>query len=122
MDSRTDQGRYKNYLKALFGNKEPHKLDPLSIDRLRINLLKKRSPQTTAHVLNLLTWIINFGVKKNLSDPIKFHISKPVVNNTPSPFTSRCNFNKNKMFFPIFYSVFNFLLIFLLTLTLPCLR
>jgi integrase len=33
------------------------------------------------HVLNLLTWIINFGVKKNLCDGISFHIQKPTVNN-----------------------------------------
>lgn len=51
------------------------------MDRLRIKLLKKRSPQTVKHVLNLLTWIVNFGLKKNLCEGLSFHIQKPTVNN-----------------------------------------
>jgi len=54
---------------------------PLDVDRLRIKLLKKRAPQTVKHILNLLTWIINFGVKKNLCEGISFHIQKPTVSN-----------------------------------------
>jgi len=76
-----DQGRYDNYLKTPFGKKEPKELLPLDVDRIRIKLLKKKSPQTVKHVLNLLTWIINFGVKKNLSEGISFQIQKPTVNN-----------------------------------------
>ena len=34
----------------------------LDVDRVRIELLKKKSPQTVKHVLNLLTWIIKYGV------------------------------------------------------------
>ncbi len=51
------------------------------MDRVRIKLLKKLSPQTVKHVLNLLTWIINYGVKNNLCAGISFHIQKPTVNN-----------------------------------------
>jgi len=77
----TDKNRYKKYLKPKFEGKEPKELMPLDVDRIRINLLKKLSPQTVKHVLNLLTWIVNFGVKKNLCEGISFHIQKPTVNN-----------------------------------------
>ena len=53
----------------------------MDVDRVRIKLLKKKSPQTVKHVLNLLTWIINYGVKNNLCEGINFHIQKPTVNN-----------------------------------------
>jgi integrase len=76
-----DKGRYEKYLKPSFGTKESKDFSPLDIDRLRINLLKKLSPQTVKHILNLLTWIINFGVKKNLCEGISFHVQKPTVNN-----------------------------------------
>jgi hypothetical protein len=59
-----DDARYTKYLKTPFGANEPKDIIPLDVDRIRINLLKKLSPQTVKHVLNLLTWIINFGVKK----------------------------------------------------------
>jgi integrase len=76
-----DDARYRKHLKSSFGTKEPKDLVPLDVDRLRINLLKKLSPQTVKHILNLLTWIINYGVKKNLCKGISFHIQKPTVNN-----------------------------------------
>lgn len=77
----TDQGRYNNYLKSAFGSKKPHDLVPLDIDRLRINLSKKLAPQTVKHILNLLTWIINYGVRMGLCKGIPFSIKKPKVNN-----------------------------------------
>lgn len=76
-----DQGRYENYIKPFFGKKEPKELIKLDVDRVRIKLLKKLSPQTVKHVLNLLTWIINYGSKNNLCRGISFHIQKPSVNN-----------------------------------------
>lgn len=76
-----DAIRYNKHLKPTFGKKEPKELAPLDVDRIRINLLKTRSPQTVKHVLNLLTWIVNFGIKKNLCEGISFHIEKPTVNN-----------------------------------------
>jgi integrase len=78
---KTDIGRYNNYISPVFGKKEPNELAPLDVDRLRIRLQKKLSPQTVKHILNLLTWVINFGVDKNLCNGIPFKIKKPKVNN-----------------------------------------
>ena len=77
----TDVSRYNKYLKSVFGNKEPKDLIRLDIDRLRIRLLKKKSPQTVKHVLNLLTWIVNYAVKNGLCQGLSFHVQKPTVNN-----------------------------------------
>jgi integrase len=77
-----DVSRYNKYLKPKFAHKEPKELVALDVDRVRKNLLKKLSPQTVKHVLNLLTWTINFGVKRGLCQGISFHIQKPMVNNT----------------------------------------
>jgi integrase len=77
----TDQNRYEKYIKTDFGSKEPKDLVKLDVDRLRIKLLKKKSPQTVKHILNLLTWIINYGTKNGLSPGVAFHIQKPTVNN-----------------------------------------
>ena len=77
-----DANRYENYLQPYFGKKEPMELAPLDVERLRIKLLKKLAPQTVKHIINLLTWIANFGVKQNLCEEIPFHIKKPTVDNT----------------------------------------
>lgn len=76
-----DTNRYNNYLKDVFGAKEPQEIIALETDRLRIKLLKKKSPQTVVHILNLLTWIVNFGVKKGLSQQLTFKIQKPGLDN-----------------------------------------
>jgi integrase len=78
---KTDYGRYQNYLQPVFGGKEPCKIDALSVDRLRIKLLKGLSSQTTKHILNLFTWMINFGVKNGLCKGLSFHVKKPTVSN-----------------------------------------
>jgi integrase len=77
----TDDNRFENYIKPEFGSIEPHEILPLDVDRLRIRLLKKRSPATVKNVLELLRRIISFSVKRNLSDGLKFVIKLPVVNN-----------------------------------------
>jgi integrase len=77
----TDMSRYEKYLKPTFGKKEPKDIIPLDVDRLRLKLQKDLAPQTVKHILNLLTWIVNYGVKQNLCDGISFHIKKPTVNN-----------------------------------------
>ena len=41
----TDVSRYKKYLKPAFGSKEPKEIVALEVDRMRISLLKKKSPQ-----------------------------------------------------------------------------
>lgn len=76
-----DAGRYKKYIKPAFGNKEPYELLLTDIDRLKNKLKKKLAPQTVKHILNLLDWIVNFGVKRNLCPAFPFKIEKPQVNN-----------------------------------------
>jgi integrase len=77
----TDSCRYEKYLKSEFGHFEPFQILPLDVERLKRRLLKEKSPQTVKHVLNLLTWIVNFGVKNSLCQGLSFHVSKPTVAN-----------------------------------------
>jgi len=77
-----DENRYTLYLKEPFGEKESKELIQLDIDRLRIKLLKTKSPQTVKHILALLRRIINFGSNKNLCSGLRFRIEMPSVNNT----------------------------------------
>jgi len=90
-----DEGRYEKYVKDTFGKKEPYEILALDIKRFRKKLkpkpsknkkstkklLKKLSPQTEKHILNLFTWIVNYGVKNNLCTGLSFHVKKPTVNN-----------------------------------------
>jgi integrase len=78
---RTDKNRYHNYIKPKFGDKEPQDIIQLDVDRLRIRLLKKRTPQTVKHILALLKRTVNFGVKKGLCESMSFMIEMPRVNN-----------------------------------------
>jgi integrase len=78
---KVDDNRYQNHLKDPFGAKEPAELIQLDIDRLRINLLKKRSPQTVKHVLAQLRRICRFGFKKGLTPALPFAIEMPKVDN-----------------------------------------
>ena len=78
---KADLSRWNLYLKDRVGNKEPSALVKLDTDRLRIELLKKKSPQTVKHVLALLKRIINFGVDRQLCQPITFKIQIPLVDN-----------------------------------------
>lgn len=73
---KTDEGRYEKYLKKPFGEKEPAEIVPLDIERPKRRLLKTKSPQTVRHVLNLLTWIVNFGVDKGLCLGVSFNMKK----------------------------------------------
>ena len=57
--TKTDISRWNLHLKKSFGEKEPHQLVKLDVDRVRINLLKKLAPQTVKHVLALLRRILN---------------------------------------------------------------
>ena len=77
----TDKGRYDKYLKIPFGETEPKNILALDVDRLRIRLLKIKSPQTVLHVLNLLTWVLNYGIDKGLCPGLNFKIKKPKVKN-----------------------------------------
>ncbi|SLM31037.1 Site-specific recombinase, phage integrase family (fragment) [Desulfamplus magnetovallimortis] len=60
---------------------EPKDIVNLDVMRLQKKMSKTLSPQTVKHVLNLLTWIVNYGTKNNLCEGLTFHIKKPTVNN-----------------------------------------
>lgn len=79
-----DKCRYEKYLKPEFGDKAPSEIITFDVDRLRIRLLKQKSPQTVKLVMSLLKRLINFGVKKGLCpvpDPAKLNIEIPRVDN-----------------------------------------
>ena len=77
----SDKSRYNKYIRAKFGNLEPNELVQLEIDRLRIKLLKTKSPQTVKHVLTLLQRICNFGINRGLCRGPGFKFQTPRVNN-----------------------------------------
>ena len=77
----TDRSRYEKYIEPSFGDKEPKELVPFDVDRLRLRLLKKKSPGTVKNVMELLRRIVNFGVKKHLCAGLTFKIEMPQVNN-----------------------------------------
>ncbi len=82
----TDAGRFEKYLKPAFGDKIPQELLPLDVDRLRLRISKMLAPQTVAHVLRLLKRIINFGLQKQLCQPLSFKVQIPRVNNLRTEF------------------------------------
>ncbi len=82
----SDKSNYENHLKTPFGNKEPAALVPLDVDRLRVRLLKTRSPATVAKVLGLLRRIILYGEKKCIAKGPGFKIQLPPVNNEKTEF------------------------------------
>ena len=79
--AKADDSRYRIYLEKKFGNKKPKEIVQLDLDRLRINLLKKRAPQTVKHVLTLFKRIVNFGADRGLISPLLFKIKMPNVDN-----------------------------------------
>ena len=78
---RIDKVRFNLYIKDNFGSKEPKEIIQLDVDRIRIGLLKKMSPQSVKHIMALLRRIINFGVEKHLCSDIDFKITLPIVHN-----------------------------------------
>lgn len=78
---RGDASFWKNYLEKPFSRKRPQDIIKLDTDRIRINLLKKKSAQTTKHILGLLRRIINYGVSQGYIKPLGFKIQMPRVDN-----------------------------------------
>ena len=76
-----DRSRFEKYISPTWGDKEPHQILPLEVDRLRLRILKDKSPQTAKLTLALLRRIVNFGVKRQLCKPFTFHLELPKVNN-----------------------------------------
>jgi len=77
----TDKGRYNKYLSPVFGKKEPQKIDQFNFDGLTRRLSKKLKPQTVRHVVNVLKWTVNYGVRKKLCEPLDIEIKTITVNN-----------------------------------------
>jgi integrase len=77
----TYKSAYKLHIKPYFSDKEPKDILPLDIHRVKNKLLKKRSPQTVQHILELLRRLINFGVNNKLCQGIDFKIEMPKVDN-----------------------------------------
>lgn len=78
---KTDASRYNVYLSPSLGKKEPKNLVPLDIDRLTKIALKGKSPQTVKLTLSLLRRIVNYGVEKQVCEPMTFKLKLPQVNN-----------------------------------------
>jgi integrase len=76
-----DRSRFEKYIAPTWGEKEPHQIQPLEVDRLRLRILKDKAPQTAKLALALLCRIVNFGVKRQLCKPFSFHLELPKVNN-----------------------------------------
>jgi integrase len=73
--------RFTLYLEPPFGDKEPKDIDPLSVARLRRQLLKEKSPATVYNIMEILRRIINYGAKNNLAPKPPFVIELPKVDN-----------------------------------------
>ena len=78
---KVDDSRFNKYLKDSIGDKEPKDILPLDVDRIRVRLLKIKSPQTVKHVLGILKRACNFGFNKMLCLPLPFRIEMPDVDN-----------------------------------------
>ena len=76
-----DDNRFSNYVLPTLGKKEPGALVPLDIDRLRIKLLKDKSPQTVKHVIATIKRICHFGMNKGLCPGLTFRPQMPKVDN-----------------------------------------
>ncbi|MHB9075699.1 MAG: tyrosine-type recombinase/integrase [Desulfobaccales bacterium] len=76
-----DRSRFDNYIKPAWGDKEPHEIMPLEIDRLRLRILKDKAPQTLKNTLALMRRLINFGMKRRYCRDLSFHLEMPKVNN-----------------------------------------
>ncbi len=77
----TDKGRYEKYLQPSFGDKEPHEIIRLDVDRLRVKLLKTLKPQTVKHVMGLLKRIVHYGAARQLCQNLNFEIEAVKVDN-----------------------------------------
>ncbi|MFO7606167.1 MAG: site-specific integrase [Desulfurivibrionaceae bacterium] len=76
-----DDNRFKNYISPALGKKEPSALVPMDITRLRIKLLKTKSPQTVKHVIGLVKRVCNFGQNQGLCPGLSFRPQMPEVDN-----------------------------------------
>ena len=78
---KNEKRRFDLHLRNAIGKKEPSKLLPLDVDRIRLGLQKKGKRTQAARVLELLRRTINFGVKRGIVAPLPFKIEIPKLNN-----------------------------------------
>ena len=78
---KVDKGRFEKHIKPTLGDKEPHEIILLDVQRLTINLTKKLKPQTVRHVLGLMKRIIRFGAKHQYCRELPFPMDPVKVDN-----------------------------------------
>jgi len=78
---KTDKSRFLKHLKPILGEKQPHEIILLDIQRLTRNLSKKYKPQTVRHVLGILKRIIHYGMKHQYCGPLPFPVDPIKVDN-----------------------------------------
>jgi len=76
-----DSYRYYKYLEKPFGSMLPKELSIGGIDKLKIKISKELKPASVRQVLMLLQRTINFGIEKQIIQPINFKLKMPKVNN-----------------------------------------
>ncbi len=84
----TEENLYDNHVRPNFGDKEPSRISPLDVDRVRIRLFKAGKKTTAVHALGLLRRISQFGVKKGLCNRLTFDLEIPNVKNERTSFFS----------------------------------
>ena len=72
---------YNAHLLRLFGDRRPSEITPFDVDRLKLEVMKGKSPKSVANALELLRRIVNFGVKRGLCPGPRFKIQLPRVAN-----------------------------------------
>jgi integrase len=77
----SDDNRFKNYIEPAIGGKQLKDIFPLDADRIRLNLMKNRKPQTVAHVLEIIRRLSNFAITKKLSPGLEFRVQLPKFDN-----------------------------------------
>ncbi len=86
----SDRAKFRLHIEPALGNKIPEEIDPLSFDRLRASLAKKKaarkegnlSPTTVRHVMALLRQIINFGVSRGITEGTRKKVPVPPMPGT----------------------------------------
>lgn len=86
---KSDKSRFETYIKPQFGTKEPREILPLDVDRLRLQNLKRKSPQTVKLTLALLRRLARFGAKKRFCPGFTFSLELPKVDNIKTEDLSR---------------------------------
>lgn len=84
---RGDRNLYKRYLEGTFKNKTPEEVDPLSLDRFRKTLSKRKSSRgedgetlsltTVRNAMALLRQVVNYGVERKLTTGFSVKVPVP---------------------------------------------